>query len=142
MIIHKTLTVARPPDVAFKIFVDELAQWWPSHSHSFVGGDAKPTIEPRVGGRFFERNSEGSEYTIGEVLAYEPGARVSFTWNHGKGKGTTEIDVRFSADGAGTRLDLTHSGWERLRDPKEAAGYDTGWDTVLGYYIALAGAEK
>src|SRR5207302_686113 len=86
MIIHKTITVARPPDVAFKLFTDEIGSWWPSQTHSFVGGDARCVLEPAVGGRLYERNSEGKEYTIGEVVAYEPGRRVSFTWNHGEGK--------------------------------------------------------
>lgn len=141
MIVHKTITVPRPPDVAFKIFVDEIAQWWPSQSHSFVG-EGKPTIEPRAGGRYYERNAAGDEYTIGEVLAYEPGERVSFTWNHGEGKGTTEVDIRFTAEGAGTRIDLTHSGWERLTDPSLGDSYNNGWDNVLGYYLKLAGEGK
>jgi len=139
MIIHKTISIARPPDVAFKLFVEEIGQWWPQGTgHSFVGGDSRPTMESHVGGRFYERNSEGKEYTIGEVLAYEPGDRVAFTWHHGEDKGTSEVEVRFTAEGAGTRIDVEHSGWENVSASELAEGYNQGWDTVLGYFTDYA----
>jgi uncharacterized protein YndB with AHSA1/START domain len=143
MIIHKSVTVARPPDVAFKIFVEEIGQWWPSEKYSFVGPDSKVTIETRVGGRVYDRASDGREYPIGEVLRYEPGARLTFTWTHEEGKGTTQIDLVFTAEGAGTRIDLEHSGWERLADAERmSAGYSAGWDEILTLYLAHANGGK
>ena len=142
MIVHKSVTIARPPDVAFKIFVEEIAQWWPVDKYSFLGPDATPIIEPRVGGRFYETSPDGREYTIGEVLRYEPGVRLTYTWNHREGKGTTEIDIRFSSVDAGTRVDVAHSGFEKLADDTLAAGYSTGWDEVLGYFTRHAEGSK
>ena len=143
MIIHKTITVGRPADVAFKLFADQIGSWWPSHTHSFIeGGNATCALEPKVGGRLYETNPEGKEYTIGEVTAYEPGKLVAFSWNHGEGKGVTQVEVRFTAEGDHTRIDLKHSGWESLSEPKEAAGYDSGWDTVLAYYLVAANEQK
>ncbi|MEX2375067.1 MAG: SRPBCC domain-containing protein [Dehalococcoidia bacterium] len=140
MIVHKTVTVARPPDVAFKMFVEEIAQWWPIENFSFLGPDSVLTIEPRVEGRFTERAPDGREYAIGEVLAYEPGARLTVTWTHEQNIGTTEIDIRFTAVADGTRIDLAHSGWERLADESVAARFQGGWDAVLGRYVAHAAA--
>jgi hypothetical protein len=41
-----------------------------------------------------------------------------------------------AAEGSGTRLTLTHSGWERgVPDTARYEGYVTGWDFVLGKYI-------
>jgi uncharacterized protein YndB with AHSA1/START domain len=141
MIVHKSVTIARPPDVAFKIFVEEIAQWWPTDKYSFIGPDATPIIEPRVGGRFYETAPDGREYIIGEVLHYEPGVRLTYTW---KGNvGVTEVDIRFTAEGAGTRVDVAHSGWEKLPDGETAAGqYSTGWDEVLGYFTRHAEGSK
>src|SRR4029453_5084875 len=73
MIIHKTVTVARPPDVTFKIFVEEIGKWWPNEKYMFLGSESQATIETRVGGRVYNRHPDGREYTIGEVLRYEPG---------------------------------------------------------------------
>jgi uncharacterized protein YndB with AHSA1/START domain len=138
MIVHKSITVARPADVAFKIFVEEMQQWWPLEKYSFLGPDATITLEPRAGGRFFQTSPDGREYTLGEVLAYEPGERLTYTWIHEHNKGTTIVDIRFTAVGSSTRLDLAHSGWETLSDDKLSAGYDAGWDEVLGFYAAHA----
>jgi uncharacterized protein YndB with AHSA1/START domain len=143
MIVHKTVHVSRPPDVAFKIFVEELAQWWPSKTHSFLGAEENPTpmIEPYVGGRVLERGAGGSEHVIGDVVAYEPGSLISYTWNHENNAGSTLLEIRFTAEGSGTRVDLRHSGWEALADETKAAGYAEGWDTVLGFYVAHADAR-
>ena len=139
MIVHKSITVSRPPDVAFKIYVEEMTQWWPLDKYSFLGPDATLTIEPRAGGRFVETAPDGREWVIGEILHYEPGARLTHTWTHQEGKGVTEIDVRFTADGNGTRIDVAHSGFEKLADPEQlSAGYDTGWDEVLAGFVAYA----
>jgi hypothetical protein len=61
------------------------------------------------------------------------------TWHPGRSVDTAQtVEVRFTAEGAGTRVDLTHSGWETLG--KEALetwkGDDTGWDIVLGKSFA------
>ena len=138
MIVHKSITVARPADVAFKIFVEEIQQWWPLESYSFLGPDATITIEPREGGRFFQSSPDGREYTIGEVTGYEPGRRLAYTWNHGQDRGTTHVEIRFIAEGSSTRLEVAHSGWESLTDQTLAAGYDSGWNPVLAAYVEHA----
>lgn len=142
MIVHKSVMVTRPADVAFKIFVEEIGQWWPLDKFSFLGEGTVITMEPRKGGRFYERTPDGREYVIGEVTRYEPGTRLTYTWNHENDAGTTEIDIRFTPQGSSTRVDIAHSGWERLADDTIAARYDGGWDAVLGYYVAHAGAGK
>lgn len=137
MIVHKTVTVSRPPDVAFKIFVEEINQWWPLADYSFLGPDATIVMETRKGGRFYQTTPDGNEYEIGEVLHYEPGVRLTYTWTGNAG--TTEVDIRFTADGNGTRIDVAHSGWEKLADGEtHAANYTTGWDGVLGAFVRYA----
>jgi len=143
MIIHKSVKVGRPIDVAFKLFTDQIGSWWPSHTHSFIeGGNATCILEPKVGGRIYERNPEGKEHTIGEVTAFEPPELIAFTWNHGEGKGTTQIEVRFSAIGDRTLLELKHFGWENVSADETAVGYDSGWDVVLAYYLVAANEQK
>jgi len=48
--------------------------------------------------------------------------------------------VRFSAVAGGTEVELVHTGWDRRPDGPEArAGYEGGWEYVLGFFAAAAG---
>ena len=135
MTIRKSIKVERLPETAFKVFCEEIGQWWPK-GPSFGGKDlADMRIEGRVGGRFYERYIDGTEYDIGQVTAYQPPSLVAFTWRAPSWDGTTQVKVRFLADGNGTRVELEHSGWEhdaKMRDSRK--GYDGGWDVMLGHY--------
>jgi uncharacterized protein YndB with AHSA1/START domain len=132
MTIHKSIWVAKPPAVSFKVFCEEMIEWWPG---GFRGKDSRPRLELRVGGRFYERTPEGGEYDIGRVTAYEPPALVAFTWRAPSWDVTTQVEIRFSAENGGTRVDLEHSGWEQSAKTRDArTNYDTGWGTVLGFY--------
>ena len=66
------------------------------------------------------------------------------TWHPGRGEEMAqELEVRFTSAGRGTRVELLHTGWERLSDRMaEISGhYDDGWDLVLGRYAETAGRE-
>jgi uncharacterized protein YndB with AHSA1/START domain len=131
-----TIVVPLPPARAFRLFTEELATWWPIATHS-VGGDrvAATAIEPRLGGRCFERWYDGEERVWGSVIAWEPPRRVTVTWHPGMPEArASEVEVRFDAEGAGTRVDLEHRGWEVLGEKAAAtrASYDGGWKMVVG----------
>jgi len=60
----------------------------------------------------------------------------------------TTVDVRFEPDAEGTRLLLTHSGFDILGEKGEQNrnGYDGGWNGILesaflGHCKALEGAD-
>src|SRR5262245_31037291 len=129
MTIRKSIKVERSPETAFTAFCEEIGQWWPK-GPSFGGKDlAGLCIEGQVGGRFYERYVDGTEYDIGQVSVYQPPSLVAFTWHAPSWDVATHVEVRFIADGAGTRVELEHSGWERdekLRDPRKR--YEGGWD--------------
>ena len=141
--VRKTIAVQAPVEKAFAVFTDGIATWWPLHVHSVgagrgTGAPESAVFEGGVGGRVFERWSDGTEIDWGEVLVWEPPRRIVLTWHPGYADTSiaTEIEVRFRADGSGTRVDVEHRGWERLgeRGPRARDSYDSGWDTVLGRY--------
>jgi uncharacterized protein YndB with AHSA1/START domain len=140
MTIRKSIRVERPVEAAFRLFTAEIGRWWPLHEGYSHGGERADQIhlECRHGGRFFERFSDGEELTIGTVLVYEPPARVVFTWRSPGWDAPTEVDVRFTADSGGTRVELEHRGWESAGPNAAAAAkrFDGGWDTVLARYAA------
>jgi uncharacterized protein YndB with AHSA1/START domain len=141
MTIAKTIHVKRAPRDAFRLFTEEIGKWWPLQEGFSHGGERAKEIflEGRVGGRFYERFVDGTELEVGRVTVYEPPSVVKFSWRSPSWEGATEVEVRFSADGAGTKLELEHRGWEVGPKAMEAGKrFDGGWVTVLARYAAAA----
>jgi len=48
------------------------------------------------------------------------------------------VEVRFAAEGDGTRVTLAHSGWEKLSAAvrESNAGYARGWELALSRFAA------
>src|SRR5262249_38096841 len=69
---------------AFDVFTRRVGTWWPLHTHS-IGGDriVEVVVEERVGGRIYERHSDGGEGEWGRVLVWEPPARFAMSWYPG-----------------------------------------------------------
>jgi uncharacterized protein YndB with AHSA1/START domain len=133
----KSLVVARSQAEAFRLYVDEFTMWWPRATHS-LGGEkvVRVGIEGRVGGRVFERWSDGSEKLWGTIVAFEPPHRLVHTWHVATDpKHTSEVELRFVALGAArTRVTLEHRHWERMSGAKAAdvrANYENGWESVF-----------
>jgi uncharacterized protein YndB with AHSA1/START domain len=111
----KTVTVRAAPARAFALFADDFARWWPL-ARVHTGPDpADCAIEPRVGGRVFERAADGRETAWGTVMAYDPPHRLAFSWIVELPAGMEQlVEIRFTAEDRGTTVGLTHSGWEKL----------------------------
>lgn len=134
----KTITVAWPVERAFRRFTGEIGAWWPLESHS-VGGEQARTcaIEPREGGRLYEVGEDGSEHAWGTVTRWEPPRRVAFTWHPGRDPETRqEVEVTFDPVDDGTRVQVVHTGWERLGEKaaETREAYGPGWEFVLGRF--------
>ena len=133
MTIRKSIRVGRPCEQSFRIFCEEIGKWWPG---GFGGKDARLTLEPRVGGRFYETRPDGSEYEIGKITAYQAPAVVAFTWRAPSWDINTQVEIRFIPEGTSTRVELEHSGWEQTPALTEGRkSYDSGWETILGHYL-------
>ena len=135
LVLRKTLEVKASPERAFALFTDGIADWWPLRTHS-VGEERAETVvfEPGVGGRIYERTLDGEVHVWGTVTVWEPPDRLSCTWHPGRGADTAqEVEVRFEPSGSGTRVELVHTGWDRLGDRAAAVfgNYDGGWDLVF-----------
>ena len=143
MTIRKSIRVERSQEQSFRIFCEEIGKWWPG---GFSGTDSRLALESRVGGRFYETRTDGSEYDIGRVTTYEVPTVVAFTWRAPSWDVTTHVEVRFTAEGSGTRVELEHSGWEQSpRLVEFRKSYDGGWERILGHfltYTAAAGASS
>ena len=104
--LRRSITVPWPADAAFRRFTAEIHSWWPMKSHSVGGAKTERVVlEGKVGGRIYEVDQGGAEHTWGTVNAWEPPARVAFTWHPGMPPETSQqIEVRFLAVPHGTKV--------------------------------------
>ena len=119
-----TVSVAVPPGEAFRIFTEEIDQWWRRgpRFRNAQGERGMLCIEPRLGGRVFESidgeaGAPASVIEIGHVSVWEPARRLVFSWrasNFAPAE-ATEVEALFEPSSSGTRLTVTHRGWRALR---------------------------
>ena len=126
LLVQKSIVVDAPIEHVFAVFTDRQDTWWPRDHHIGACKTFTAVLEPRVGGRWYERGDDGSECPWGRVLAWEPPHRLVLSWDIGANWQPdptlgTEVEVRFIAEGnARTRVELTHRKLERYGDKAQA----------------------
>ena len=138
----------------FEAFTASNNTWWPHQYHIGAAEVAEVVLEPRVGGRWYERGVDDSECDWGRVLAWEPPNRVLFTWqingnwqfDPGPGH-ASEIEARFHADGPNqTTVEVEHRGFERLVGGESVYGAiehgGGGWVALLAAYAASLTGQR
>jgi uncharacterized protein YndB with AHSA1/START domain len=148
--VEHTLTVDAPIERAFAVFTDGFGRWWPATHHIGKTDLVDAVMEPRSGGRWYERNADGSECDWGYVIAWEPPRRVLLAWQLGAdwrydAELITEVEVRFEADGERTQVTLEHRHLERMGERAEevrrAIDSPEGWRGILARYGAAVAAR-
>ncbi len=147
--ILRRVEVAAPPAQAFDLFASRMADWWPKGRTVAKSPHEAIILEPRPGGRWFERDAEGQETHWGEVIAWEPptrlllGWRLNAQWTFDPGF-LTEVEITFTAlPQGGTRVTLEHRNLERFGAQAQARRdqLDGGWPGLLADYAALVAAS-
>ncbi|HVO07069.1 MAG TPA: SRPBCC family protein [Burkholderiaceae bacterium] len=149
-IVRKSVVVTAPLAVAFEVFTAQIDTWWPMASHHIGEADcAAVVIEPRAGGRWYERGVDGVECVWGEVLVWEAPRRLVLLWQLSARFRfdptiRTEVDVRFVAiDAHTTRVELEHRGLDAYGPDAmamvDAFGSPNGWNGMLEHYAQVAG---
>jgi hypothetical protein len=129
---------------AFEVWTSKIDGWWPAE-HTFSGEKGVSVVlERRVGGRIFERTADGTEHDWGEVTLWDPPSRFGYLWHlRSTREVATDVEISFAelADAA-TRVDIVHTGWERLgeRGQHWQDVNQGGWSGLLPGYIAAAEA--
>jgi uncharacterized protein YndB with AHSA1/START domain len=148
--IKTDVVVDAPRERAFRVFTERFDQIKPREHNMLQVDIAESVLESRSGGRVYDRGVDGSECQWGRVLAYEPPARIVFTWDISPHwqietdlNRASEVEVRFSEETPGrTRVTLEHrhldrhgDGWQGLR---EGVAGDQGWPLYLTRYAEQA----
>ena len=80
--------------------------------------------------RLVERLPSGKVFEVGQVTAWEPGARLAFGWRQATftpGQ-MTDVEVTFEAVGEETRVTVVHSGWDSVpREHVAKHGMENGY---------------
>jgi uncharacterized protein YndB with AHSA1/START domain len=145
--------VEAPVERAFSVFVGQFGRIKPPEHNMLPVALADTVLEPRVGGRVYDRGVDGSEYHWARVLAYEPPHRLMISWDftpqfqiETDASRTSEVEIRFVAETpARTRVELEHrhlerhgEGWEGMRAAVDSAD---GWQEYLERFAALLSGE-
>ena len=136
-------------DRAFEVFTTEFDRIKP-REHNMLGEDiAETVLEPRAGGRLYDRGVNGATCDWGSVLAFDPPQRLLLAWHispywqiETDPDRASEIEVTFTAiDATRTRVELEHrqldrhgDGWQAARGALEGGD---GWPLYLSRYVEL-----
>ncbi len=150
-VVRRQIVVEAPIERAFAVFTDRFGDFKPREHNLLAVPIVETVFEPRVGGHIYDRGADGSECRWARILAYEPPARVVFSWDIGPTwqletdpDNASEVEVTFVAETPyRTRVELEHRhldrhgpGWEGVRD---GIGHDEGWPLYLSRYAAVIG---
>jgi uncharacterized protein YndB with AHSA1/START domain len=138
------LTVPISADQAFRLFTEGFNSWWIGH-HIGKADLEEGVLEPKAGGRWYERGVDGSECEWGKVLVFDPPGRLVITWqinaqweydpdpDH-----ASEIEVLFTEQNGQTKVDFEHRYIERLgagaEDLAKSVSSPGGWPGILDLF--------
>ncbi len=150
--VRRSLEVNANIERAFEVFTAGFGSWWP-HSHTISKGKLKTAvIEPRVGGRWYGEDEDGTKTDWGRVLAFERPSHLVLAWQINSDwrfdpTVVSEVELRFTALAANlTRVDLEHRHLERLgprfEDMQAAFESPNGWGAIMNLFAAAAEAVE
>ena len=127
MDIEKDVELPFPPAAVYAAWVS---------SDTVIPPATAMDIDPVVGGhyRLLVKDEQWDTRNEGTFLAVEEGKHLRYTWEWDNNGDVTEIDVRFEACPAGTRLLLVHSGFE---SQESCDNHSAGWDGHFPQLIAF-----
>jgi len=145
-----SVEVKAPPARAFELFTAHMGKWWPKGKTLAPNSHADILMEPRSGGRWYERDADGNEIQWGKVLAWEPPGRVLLGWQlDGQWRYDpdflTELELSFAPlAGGGTRVTLEHRNLERYgADAETYAGkLNGGWPTYMTHFARYTDSQN
>lgn len=146
--VHREVRLHHGQAQTFQLFTEGMGSWWPLGRRHFSSVPAVTVVvEPRTGGRWFERGDDGSESPWGETLVWEPPRRVVLSWRVGAGwqydpEVRTEVEVTFEAEGPDAcRVQLEHRCLDQLgvnaASLQATFAGDDGWTELLRRFTEL-----
>lgn len=145
--VRREVVVPLSPDRAFELFTTRMGEFWPKTHSINSAPQADVLVEPRAGGRWYERGTDGTEREWGRVGRWAPPGelvllwQINADWNY-QADFETEVEVSFTERAEGTLVQLRHRHLERYGDRvsamRDSLGSPGGWSGILDQFVALA----
>jgi uncharacterized protein YndB with AHSA1/START domain len=78
--VRRAVTVDVDRERAFSVFTEGLDTWWMRSHHIGAAEIEVAILEPRQGGRWYERGVDGTQCDWGHVIEWEPPGRIVLAW--------------------------------------------------------------
>ena len=142
----QSVVVPLEPEAAFELFADRHGEWWPKETHHILDSPAADAVlEPREGGRWYERSEGGEECDWGRVLEIDRPNRLVLAWQLTPDwrfdpdlSNATQVEVTFEREEGGTRVTLEHRGFEVHGEAgaamRDSVGGKGGWAELMELY--------
>ena len=144
--IRRAVHTRAAPSRAFAIFTGRMSEWWPKGQTPAPKPHVALIIEPRVDGRWFERDADGGETQWGKVLVWAPPQRLVLAWQLNSDFRydptlITEVEICFeaAADG-GTDVTLEHRDLQKFAPyiPRMVKSVGGGWTAKVREFADFA----
>ena len=145
--VRRDVTVPLDAAAAFELFASRMGAWWPREHHIGETALAEVVVEPRAGGRWHEKDVDGSECEWGRVDVWDPPARLVLVWQLSPEfqydpSLETQVEVTFEVVSAdSTRVTVEHhlEGFGEHAEAMRKVFEDPGaWSGTLQSYAAVA----
>ena len=147
--VRKTVHINASLEHAFKVYTESMDTWWPRSHHIGKSPMTRAILECRAGGRCYSEQEDGTECDWARILVWDPPRRLVMAWQITHEWGyepdlakASEVEVTFTRDGGGTRVDLEHRHFERhgaggaaMRTAVDSPG---GWSGLLKLFAEAA----
>jgi uncharacterized protein YndB with AHSA1/START domain len=124
--IDREVQINASPSQVFHALTQAVDGWW-----AFRSAGATVTLEPVLGGRWYEETADADDRLWGTVTRIKPMEVLEVTGSIGMtGPAVNVVSYTLESIGAGTRLKLSHHGIGLVSE-----GYEEGWKELLGTHL-------
>jgi len=138
-IVH-VLSLRCSPAAAFYAYA-HIGDWWHPDYTSNAATLVTVVIEPRVGGRVFERHHDGHTVDWGRVTLWAPPRMLAYATHLAQPPETpSEILVMFEATATGCSVHFEHGGWTAANVEQRAKFRE--WPLLLRRFATVADSDS
>lgn len=133
--LHLEIRIAAEPQSVWQALTSDIGKWWPSEFFCGGGGETERRflLEAHPGGRMWEDWGSGDGLLWATVVNVVAGKSLDLAGIQGPawgGPSTWFSSYALEADGDGTKLRFTQSGFGRISETAMAS-METGWQFLL-----------
>ncbi len=128
--IEQEITIEAAPARVFEALTNEVSAWW--GAPYLISEEAKTlTLEPKIGGRFYEDWGDGAGALWGLVTSFKQNEWIEVSGSIGmSGVVSGVVSFELQTQGNGTIIKLSHRAMGEVNERLQA-GYAGGWHDLL-----------